>query len=200
MKPIRTVLVVDDLAATRAWLRQALEQAFGAVRIDEAAALAPARALLRAGTAPELALVDLRLPDGNGTALIRELRRAHRDILIAVPTIFDDDAYLFEALRAGADGYVLKDHPMPRLAQALAALAGGQRPLSPPLARRLLRMADDGRLALQSGERALLQLRARGMTAADAARSTGMETAATDAALRAVYARLAEDGGPARDA
>jgi DNA-binding NarL/FixJ family response regulator len=190
MKPVRSVLVVDDLAPTRGWLQQALQQAFDAPQVVEAESLASARAQAEAGPLPDLALVDLRLPDGHGSTLIRELRQRSDDLLIVVPTIFDDDAYLFEALRAGADGYVLKDHALPKLAQALRTLAAGQPSLSPPLARRLLRLADEHRLMLHGPERTLLQSRARGVPAAEAARLTGMENGAADAALRAVYTRL----------
>lgn len=191
MSEIRHALIVDDLAATRDWLRQALNLAFSEVRIVEAETLAQARTLART-TPPDLALVDLRLPDGHGTVLIRELRQTRPRTLSIVPTIFDDDGYLFGALCAGAAGYLLKDHALPRLAQAVRAIVEGQPPLSPPLSRRLLQLATQQRLSLDTSQRALLQLRARGATAAEAAAGAGLEPAAASAALRAVYARLSE--------
>ncbi len=191
MSEIRHALIVDDLAATRGWLRQALNLAFSDLQIEEAETLAQARMRARV-TPPDLALIDLRLPDGHGTALIRELRRTRPQALSVVPTIFDDDGYLFGALCAGAAGYLLKDHALPRLAQALRAIVDGQPPLSPPLSRRLLQLASQQRLLLDTSQRTLLQLRARGATAAEAAQGAGLEPDAANATLRTVYARLSE--------
>lgn len=189
VKTLRHALVVDDLMSTRQWLHQALVQTFGAVQIDQAATLAQARSLVQIRL-PDLALVDLGLPDGRGHLLIRELRLAAPAMLIAVPTILTDDSSVLDALCSGADGYVCKDLPLPQLGAALRKLAAGQPSLSPSLARRLMeRFAQHG-MTLHTHEQRLLQYRARGASAAEAAQAAGLALPAADAALRALYQRL----------
>ncbi|WP_306581850.1 response regulator, partial [Dokdonella sp.] len=98
-------LVVDDLASSREWLTRALRLAFADIEVVAAATLAQARACCT--PPPPLALIDLGLPDGSGIELIEQLQP--RGTLCIVATVFDDDAHLFPALHAGAQGYVLKD-------------------------------------------------------------------------------------------
>ena len=87
----------------------------------------------------DLALVDLSLGDGRGVDVIRRIAETQPHCAIVVATIHDDDAHLFEALQAGAQGYLLKDHPCDWIARQLRGIADGQPPLSPGIARRLLR-------------------------------------------------------------
>jgi DNA-binding NarL/FixJ family response regulator len=133
---IARALIVDDLAASRAWLRTAVKSAFPDVGLSEAATLKAAFAAI--DTTPDLALVDLGLPDGSGVELIRALRVQHPATWCVVATVFDDDAHLFGALSAGAQGYVLKDASIDELATWLKGILNGAPPLSPTIARRLL--------------------------------------------------------------
>lgn len=132
-------LILDDLPACISWLSRALAQAFPGIRIQTATTLAEARAAVIAHAALDLALVDLGLPDGDGTTLIPRLREQQPRAVPVVTTVFDDDAHLFPALRAGAAGYLLKDEAVDVLAQRLRGIVEGQPPLSPSIARRLLR-------------------------------------------------------------
>ena len=129
-------LIVEDLPDARAWLLEATQAAFPEMTLCTADCLAAARAAM-AACAFDLALVDLGLPDGDGLDLIREL--APTDTLCVVTTVFSDDAHLFSALQAGAGGYVLKDRDRDSIADLLRGIAAGQPPLSPAIARRLLR-------------------------------------------------------------
>lgn len=183
----RTAWIVDDLPQTRAWLRQALTLAFGELQVVEAASLAAAqRAQLGHGW-PDLALVDLHLPDGHGNELIARLHRARPDACVLVPTIFDDDAHLFEAICAGAAGHLLKDQPVEVLADLLRAHDAGAAPtLSPSLARRILRALDAGGADIADTARHYLQQRARGVAATEAL----ARTPAVGAAVRAAVDRL----------
>jgi DNA-binding NarL/FixJ family response regulator len=160
-------LVIDDLPASRDWLAQALREAFPEITLAFAGSIAEAMPLL--DRAPPLALIDLGLPDGSGVRLIERLHRDSPDTLCVVATVFDDDAHLFPALRAGAQGYVLKDQPPSALAEMLRGIAAGQPPLSPSIARRLLRhfqpspsTPDDG--VLTARETDVLRLAAKGYT------------------------------------
>jgi DNA-binding NarL/FixJ family response regulator len=132
------VLIVDDLPAALAMVRAAVLEAFAQAQCDEADSVAGAIALL-ADTRFDLALIDLALPDGDGVDLIARVARAQPGCLIVVATIYDDDEHLFRALQAGAQGYLLKDQPRDWLARQLCGLVQGQPPLSPAIARRLLR-------------------------------------------------------------
>jgi DNA-binding NarL/FixJ family response regulator len=129
-------LIVEDLPDARAWLLEATQAAFPEMTLCTADCLAAARAAT-AACAFDIALVDLGLPDGDGLDLIREL--APTDTLCVVTTVFSDDAHLFSALQAGAGGYVLKDRDRDSIADLLRGIAAGQPPLSPAIARRLLR-------------------------------------------------------------
>ena len=136
-----TGIVVEDMPATREWLAQALQQAFPGINTHTAATVEQARTWLaglasRHHQASVLALIDLRLPDGSGLDIVRLCDR--QGIVPVVTSIYDDDASLFEALEAGAQGYLLKDHPMPQLVHYLHRIGQGEPPLSPSIARRIL--------------------------------------------------------------
>lgn len=131
------ILLVEDLAHCRAWLVQALQAAFPQARIETADSVAAGLAALV--SAPRLAVVDLGLPDGSGMKVIEALHQRLPDCHVVVSSVFDDDAHLFGALRAGATGYVLKDEPVDALASMLRGIVAGQPPLSASIARRLLR-------------------------------------------------------------
>lgn len=182
--PSITVWIVDDLPQTRAWLRGAVTAAFDGPLILDAGSLAAARRLRQAHGWPDLALIDLHLPDGRGTELIAELHRTRPDVAILVPTIFDDDAHLYDAMRTGAGGHLLKDQPVETLATALRAnAAGAPPPLSPSLARRLLRELEAIDAPPPDAVRRYLQQRARGLTAAEATERSGIDGAALHRAL-----------------
>ena len=134
------ILIVDDHHSARAWLERALKSAFSEAQITTAADAAGGREALSQAIEqlPELALIDLGLPDGDGTSLIALFKQRAPSAMAIVSTMFDDDAHLFPALRAGAQGYVLKDEPQASLVQLLQGIAGGQPPLSASIARRML--------------------------------------------------------------
>ena len=171
-------LVVDDLAPSRDWLAQALQLAFPGIAVDRAASLREAFAF--AEPAPPLALIDLGLPDGSGVQLIERLSPA--GTLCIVATVFDDDAHLFPALRAGAQGYLLKDQPPEAIAAALAGIAQGQPPLSPSVARRLLRHFQP--------VREVLRLTAKGLTLAEVAEALQLSRHTVSGYLKDIYRKL----------
>ncbi|KAF1686322.1 DNA-binding response regulator [Pseudoxanthomonas broegbernensis] len=135
----RHALLLEDLPEVADWLTALLCQRFAGVQVAHAATLAAGHRHLDDGPSPQLALVDLGLPDGSGVELIARLSRQHPACTIVVTTLFADDAHVFPALRAGAHGYLLKDQPEERLGAALDGILRGEPPLSPSIARRLLR-------------------------------------------------------------
>ena len=140
---MKNILLVDDLGDALAMLEDAIRAAFGPLPCTLARSVHEAQAVLdaaeRDGIVFDLALVDLALGDGSGLEVIAQLARCQPACTVVVASIHDDDDHLFQALQAGAQGYLLKDHPTDWLALQLQGIAQGQPPLSPAIARRLLR-------------------------------------------------------------
>lgn len=138
------VLLVDDQALFREGLSTLLSVQADIEVIGEASngeeALTQATALN-----PDVILMDLRMPVLDGAAATRRLRATHPQIKIIVLTTFDDDEHIFEALRAGAVGYLLKDVPSPKLVEAIHTANRGESFLHPSVATRLV--AEFNRLA-----------------------------------------------------
>jgi DNA-binding NarL/FixJ family response regulator len=137
------VLIVDDLPEALAMLEHAVRLAFETVSCALADGVAAATRHVEAGSF-DLALVDLHLGDGQGVEVIAALAERQPDCTVVVATIFDDDDHLFRALQAGAQGYLLKDRAADWLAGQLRGIAQGQPPLSPAVARRLIRHFQQG--------------------------------------------------------
>lgn len=189
-------IVVEDLAHASAWLAQALAAAFPGIVVRTAATLAAGRALVREAP-PDVALIDLGLPDGSGVALIEALNREHPACHCVVTTIFADDVHLFPALRAGAQGYLLKDEPRERIVPALQGIIAGEPPLSPVIARRLLKLfapapaaATPGEARLSPRERETLTLIAKGYKLPDVAQQLGVTRNTAAGFIKSVYRKL----------
>ncbi len=190
---IRRGLVVEDHPETAGWLLSLLHEAFPGIDAQGAASLSEARALL-ARQPPDLALVDLDLPDGSGVDLIRELQRGHPACRCIVTTIYADDHHLFPALHAGASGYLLKDQAKARVLQALQGILSGEPPLSPAIAQRLLRVfaappagPED---ALSPRERETLTLIAKGYKLPEVASHLGVTRNTAAGYIKTVYRKL----------
>lgn len=142
-KPIR-ILLVDDQALFREGLRTLLSVQAGFDVVGEAAN--GEEALRLAGTLhPDVILMDVRMPVLDGVAATRRLQAGHPAIRVIVLTTFDDDEYVFDALRAGAAGYLLKDTASEKLFEALRAAARGESFLQPSVAAKVV--AEFSRLA-----------------------------------------------------
>ncbi len=136
MKPIR-VLLVDDQALFREGCRTVLSVHAGIEIVGEAAN--GEEALLRVqALQPDVVLMDLRMPVLDGVASTRRIHREHPQSRVIVLTTFDDDEEVFDALRAGAVGYLLKDTPSARLVEAIEAAARGESFLQPSVAAKVV--------------------------------------------------------------
>jgi DNA-binding NarL/FixJ family response regulator len=211
----RIGLVIEDLAPTRAWLVEMLTLTFPGIRVVTADSLASARTAMAgcfgpvdaARSVPHLALVDLGLPDGSGIELIRELACARPDVMPIVTTIYDDDGHLFDAITAGAQGYLLKDQDAGLLAQYLRRIERGDPPLSPSIARRILaRLRSpagpapaasgamlspaDPDVTLTPREIEVLSLLGRGLRNAEVARLLSLSEHTIAGYVKAIYAKL----------
>jgi DNA-binding NarL/FixJ family response regulator len=201
---IQRIVVVDDLPASRAWLAKAAAQAFPGAAVETLGDLAGALAVV--ASPPDLALVDLGLPDGSGIEFIAALRAAGAATTCVVATVFDDDAHLFPALSAGAQGYVLKDLAPDDLVELLRGIVAGQPPLSPSIARRLLRhfaapatlaapeparaTQDEGTETLTPREADVLRLIGKGLTVPAAADALGLSRHTCAGYVKEIYRKL----------
>jgi DNA-binding NarL/FixJ family response regulator len=138
------VLIVDDDALVRAGLSMILAGSDDVRVVAEASDGAQVPAAVDA-YAPDVVLMDIRMPGVDGLAATEELRRRADAPQIIVLTTFDADDHVLRALRAGAAGFLLKDTPPPEILRAIRAVAAGEAMLSPAVTRRLIdRVADDG--------------------------------------------------------
>jgi DNA-binding NarL/FixJ family response regulator len=187
-------LVLEDLQESRAWLERALTTAFPDVKVSTASTVGQARTLLASGWLPDLALIDLGLPDGSGVQVIEDIQRRHPGCLSVVTSIYNDDAHVFPALRAGATGYLLKDQPISVIVQALQGIAGGTPPISPAIARRMLAffrpVEQPGLPVLTERETDVLRIIAKGMTQAECARLLSLSPHTVSGYLKDIYRKL----------
>ena len=134
---MRSVLLLEDHLPTAAWLIDVAQNAFPATPIVHCGTLEAARQWLERNLC-FIALLDIHLPDGSGIDLIPVIRSQQQDATIVMTTVFDDNQHLFDALRAGAQGYLLKEQSAAALTEKLAGIYKGEPPLSPGIARRIL--------------------------------------------------------------
>lgn len=163
------VFLLDDHEVVRQGVRALLESTGEVVVVGEAGLAAEAVARIRA-VRPRVAILDVRLPDGNGVEVCREVRNDLPDVHCLMLTSYSDDEALFEAIMAGASGYVLKQIRGNELIQAVRRVARGESLLDPAVTGRVLRKlrepsVEDERLArLSDQERRILDLIAEGCT------------------------------------
>jgi DNA-binding NarL/FixJ family response regulator len=136
------VVVVDDQHLVRAGLRALLERAPDITVVGEAGDGATGLAVVRTER-PDVVLMDVRMPGTDGLQATRLILAdpALAGVQVVVLTTFDDDEYLFEAIRAGAAGFLLKDTGPDALRDAVRTVAGGDALLSPAVTRRVLAAA-----------------------------------------------------------
>ena len=131
------VLLVDDDALVRAGLKMIRSSSEELDVVGEAADGAEAVAAVQAHR-PDVVLMDIRMPGMDGIAATAALRRLERPPHVIVLTTFQADEHVMDALRAGADGFLLKDTPPAEIVQAVRLVAAGDAMLSPSVTRTLL--------------------------------------------------------------
>jgi DNA-binding NarL/FixJ family response regulator len=190
---MQNVLILEDIADAQRWLSIALNDAFEQVEITYASTLAQALVIIKKQQF-DIALIDLKLPDGSGVDAIRQIKQMFPETLCIVVTIYDDDQYLFPALQAGAQGYLLKDLSTTKISQRLKGIAEGEPPLSPAIARRLLNhfgnVGSASEIKLTSREEEVLALIAKGMKLIEVADVLGITRHTAAGYVKEIYRKL----------
>ena len=134
--PVIRVLVADDHAIVRTGIRHVLESEPGFTVVGEAATGAETLALAES-LRPDVAVLDLSLPDDSGLRVAAELRRITPETHVLILSMHDNTEYVMESLRAGVHGYLLKDAAATELRGAIRAVRRGESFFSPAIAGRL---------------------------------------------------------------
>ncbi len=163
------VFLLDDHEVVRRGVRELLEAQDDFEVVGEAATAAEGLSRIPP-THPDVAVVDMRLPDGNGVEVCRDIRSHDPRLQCLILTSFADDEALFDSIMAGAAGYLLKQIKGTDLVDAIRRVASGQSLLDPQVTNRVLERLrrgpeEDERLArLTEQERKILDLIAQGLT------------------------------------
>ncbi|MGW0807924.1 response regulator [Nonomuraea sp. NPDC002799] len=202
MARVIRVLLVDDDALVRAGLSMMLDGAAGITVVAEAADGQEAIAAADAH-APDVVLMDLRMPRVDGITATRRLRARARPPEVIVLTTFDTDEDILHALRAGAGGFLLKDTPPPQIVEAVTRVAAGEAILSPRVTRRLMERTVAQAGAYERARAALAALTprehevalaiARGRTNADIAAELAMGVTTVKAHVSSILTKLGLD-------
>jgi DNA-binding NarL/FixJ family response regulator len=184
------LVIVDDHPVVRDGLRGMFAGDPDFEVVGEAGDGAEAVAVV-AAVAPDVVLMDLRMPNVDGVAAITKLRANGSTARVLVLTTYDTDSDVLPAIKAGATGYLLKDTPRGELVRAVRSAARGEAVLSPSVATRLLgQVRAPGSEGLSRRELEVLSLVARGSTNREAAAKLFISEATVKTHLLHVYAKL----------
>jgi DNA-binding NarL/FixJ family response regulator len=200
-----SVLVVEDEAEFLRQYCDAIAREPDMHLVGAVSSFASALALIEQAV-PDLLVIDLGLPDGNGADLIRRAAKLRPDCDSLVVTVFGDDRHVIDAIEAGATGYLLKDSPPGELVRCMRELREGGAPISPSIARRLLeRMRAPPAMPAAAGasaatvpepsplterEAGILRLVAKGLSFAEVGGALGISPHTVVAHVKKIYRKL----------
>jgi DNA-binding NarL/FixJ family response regulator len=185
-----TLWIIEDNALFRRGLERALKPEHAVVAFE-----ACESALASAGPRPDVVLLDIGLPGMNGIAGIAHLKTLAPATSILVLTVFEDDEKIFEAVCAGASGYLLKSEPMETVLHAVRQAHAGGAPMNPRVAARVLAMfaklaPRKNDYALSPREKMVLECMVAGMPRKQIAEATGLNLHTADYVTRGIYRKL----------
>lgn len=191
------VLICDDQEVVREGLQVILNSAPDLEVVGLARDGAEALELLPQ-TSPDLVLMDLKMPGMNGIQATREIRNHYPQVRVLVLTTYDADEWVFDAIRSGAAGYLLKDTPGEELLAAIRGTVEGKTHVDPAVAGKLFTQVAQTpagpettiAVELSERERDVLSLLARGLTNTDIARQLHLSEGTVRNYVSAVFAKL----------
>lgn len=188
------VWLIEDNAAFRQSVARAINRLPDLSCTRDFAACEPAIAAL-AAEKPDVVLIDVGLPGMTGIEGIPQIKAKAPEAQVVVLTVFEDHDKIFNALCAGASGYLLKGSPVAQIGDAIREVMRGGAPMSPPVARRVLGMFTKlvparGNYGLTEREKGILELMTEGKTMKEIAEVAGVSYHTVDSHLRNIYAKL----------
>ncbi len=190
--PIRAA-IIEDVETVREGIAALMERGNDLICVAKFADAESA--LQRIGPLnADVILVDIGLPGQSGIDLARQVKARIPEILIMMLTVYEDDERIFESLKAGASGYILKDTPPERLISAIKELYNGGSPMSPSIARKVVEAfqspSSDEQSELTEREREILSLLCQGYRYREIAERLFVSIDTVRAHVRHVYEKL----------
>jgi DNA-binding NarL/FixJ family response regulator len=191
------IALADDHSLVRQGIRQFLEGTDDLEVVGEASDGAGALKLV-GDLLPDVALLDVQMPGLSGVEATRQIKTRFPQVRVLALTAYDDEAYVFALLEAGADGYLLKSISVDELQRAVRAAHRGESILSPEITEKVLRRVKTGRPAgaatqieeLTSRELEILRLAAQGLTNKAIGKEVGISSRTAQGHLASIYAKL----------
>lgn len=192
------IWIVEDHRLFRGGLAELLRSAPGIECPHAIGNAEHACRLLAAEEAPDVMLLDVNLPGMSGIEALPRFKKAAPEMLVLILTVFEDSQRIAEAIRAGADGYLLKTADFPSLVAAIREAHAGGAPMSPTVARKTMELLRDSRkpagstLAdpLTSREREVLAVLCEGLSVGEMSGRLGVSVHTVDFHLRNLYTKL----------
>ncbi len=191
------VVICDDQAIIRDGLEMLLklEKDIDVIGLAQDGAEA---VILVAHTSPDLVLMDLKMPGMNGVEATRRIRAQHPQIKVLVLTTYDDDAWVFDAIRAGASGYLLKDTPREKVLEAIRGTVTGKSYVDPLVMGKLLEQVAGDQIKpstaitqkLTEREKEVLRLLARGLVNIEIASQLHLSEGTVRNHISAIFSKL----------
>ena len=183
------LLIIDDHPIVREGLKGFLELHSDLEVVAEADTLAAGQALVETSQ-PDLILLDVQLPDGNALSALPAFKRLAPSAKIIILTSFLEDAYVRDAVRLGASGYVLKHSGPKALLDYIRAALRGELPLDPSAVKVLASPADDSLSRLTPRETEVLQRVTQGLSNKQIARALGVTEKTVKTHATSIFAKL----------
>lgn len=194
MTPIRTAIIEDDAPFARMF-EDYFNRRGSAIRCVAVYASAVEALARIPSDPPEVALVDINMPGMNGIEFISRIRTLCPSVICLVLTTFDDDSSVFDALKAGACGYLLKRSSPDEIVSAIEQAVGGGAPMSPHIARQVVgyfhtRPAPDSKDTLSERERQIIGLLATGLLYKEIAEKLDLTFETVRSYVKRIYEKL----------